>query len=82
MKIRLEREEKLDGEIWYKVWADNHCIECVKEADKDAKIMDDGKSRAYHKAIELYNKVVERERNGYPKKETILSTEINTHEPA
>lgn len=74
MKIRLEKEEKLNGDIWYKVYAGTEC-ECIKD---DGKTNESGVSLAEMNAQAIYFSWLSRQKDGFPKTTILLSEEIVT----
>lgn len=73
MQIRIEKEEKLSGATWYNVWIGDRCEKCFIEADRWTKIEENGNSAAYNEALEFYNLLVQRQKEGYPRTEVIAS---------
>ena len=65
MKIELIRNEELGGDVWYHILADGNCVKA---------------SQKYEEALQKYEAIVKRAKaakEGYPKKETIIQTEID-----
>ena len=76
MIIKLEKTEELNGEIWFRVWADNDCLKSFCDQYQAYLEQDSEKD-----ATAFYNSVIERNKNGFPKKETILSHTIESTQP-
>lgn len=72
MKIELTKTEELNGEIWYRVFADGHCLKSFCE---EYSSVPNG-SDIEKEATKFYHEVVDRQKQGYPKGKTIISTEI------
>lgn len=74
MTIKLEKTEELNGDIYFRVWVDGCCNGSFMH-DPDKKPND---VSAEERAKQYYDKVIERHKQGYPKKETILSETIES----
>lgn len=72
MTIKLEKETELDGTVWFKIWKGNACLKCFQEDTK----LSDAASDAEINAVGYYNQLLENHKNGLPKKEIILSENI------
>lgn len=77
MIIKIEKVEQLDGETWYMVWAGSSCVKSF---------LHDPKKSFYDKnakedATEFFHSLIEKAKEGYPKKETILSETIESTQP-
>lgn len=71
IKIKLEKTEKLNGQVWYHVFAGAECVEAFIETPASPK-------KALEDATLLFNTLVGRAESGYPKTETILSFDNTT----
>jgi hypothetical protein len=75
-KLYLEKEETLEGTIVYRVCHGISILARFEEIGAHAQECVDGKSVALTLAEGKYNEFLERYKDGYPKTETLLSTEI------
>lgn len=61
MTIKFEKEIKIDGEIWYRIWAGGICIKCTQDMEI---------------AKKYYSDTIENTKNGLPRLETIAQEEV------
>lgn len=59
MIIKLEKEETIDGKIWYTVYVDDKSYGSFGEHCND---------NAYEQAVKLYELIKTRTKEGFPKK--------------
>lgn len=75
MIIKLEKKEELTGYIWFLIWVDNICIKSFGgQYTTDIKADEENASK-------FYQDTLKRAKEGYPKKETILSETIESTQP-
>ena len=65
MKIEVQKLEKLNGQVWYYVYAGNECLEAFM-------VVDTAPDKALQDAYNLYEKMIQRLKDGFPKTETVL----------
>lgn len=64
IKVEVKKTERLDGQIWYHVWANSDCIEAFM-------VTADDPDKAFREATNCFNRIVERVKQGFPKVETV-----------
>lgn len=67
MKIELKKTEELNGDTWYRVYIDNSC-------DRSFKMDSTNPDQALADSTEYYNIILLRQKQGFPKTETLLSS--------